>query len=106
MFISRVLDGRGTSSESHLHSHQLHKSAQTDIGHMRGRYGEVDSVRLRSLPLQTDAGMPRRAAISSGRVDAAGPSANAYLVFRSRLAARAALAHNMQEVRPQLPAKG
>lgn len=73
---------------------------------MRGRYGEVDSVRLRSLPLQTDAGMPRRAAISSGRVDAAGPSANAYLVFRSRLAARAALAHNMQEVRPQLPAKG
>ena len=57
-------------------------------------------MRLRSLPLQVDAGMPRRAANSSGHVDMAGPAANAYLVFQSRLAARAALAHNMQEVRP------
>lgn len=62
------------------------------------RYGHVESVRLRSLPLQADAGMPRRAAISSGKVDEAGASANAYIVFQNRLAARGALAHNMQQV--------
>jgi hypothetical protein len=58
----------------------------------------VESVRLRSLPIQEDAGMPRKAAISSGRVDQSRGSANAFLVFHEEAAAAAALAHNMQEV--------
>lgn len=57
-------------------------------------------MRLRSLPVQEDAGMPRRAAISSGRVDdSRDGSANAFVVFQSAAAAEAALAHNMREVR-------
>jgi hypothetical protein len=41
--------------------------------------------------------MPRRAAVASGRVDAARGSAHAYVVFQQESAAGASLAHNMAE---------
>ena len=61
------------------------------------RYGTVESVRLRSLPLKDDGKLPRRAAVAAGALDEAG-SANAYVVFSSGASAVHALAHNMREV--------
>ncbi len=66
-------------------------------------YGKVESVRLRSVPVALDAGMPRRAAVLLGKVDADRATAHAYVVFSSPEQARAALAHNMRVVSPLKP---
>jgi hypothetical protein len=63
------------------------------------RYGTVESVRLRSLPLKDEGKLPRRAAVAAGAVDESRGSANAYVVFSSGASAVHALAHNMREVR-------
>jgi hypothetical protein len=61
----------------------------------------VESVRLRSVPVQPEAvSLPRRAAVLGGRVDADRATAHAYVVFAQPEHAQAALAHNMQVVRP------
>ncbi len=62
------------------------------------RYGTVESVRLRSLPLKEDTKLPRHAAVAAGAVDESRGSANAYVVFSSGGSASHALAHNMREV--------
>lgn len=67
---------------------------------MHNRYGSVESVRLRSVPVQPEAvALPRRAAVLGGRVDADRATAHAYVVFAQPEHAQAALAHNMQVVR-------
>lgn len=63
------------------------------------RYGSVESVRLRSVPVQPEAvALPRRAAVLTGKVDAERATAHAYVVFAEPQQAQAALAHNMQVV--------
>lgn len=59
----------------------------------------MESVRLRSVPVKLDAKMPRRAAILTGNVASDRGTANAYVVFADAASAKAALAHNMAEVR-------
>lgn len=59
------------------------------------RYGTIDSVRMRSIPVKLDAAMPRRAAVLTGKVDAQRATAHAYVVFSQPHEATAALAHNM-----------
>ena len=58
----------------------------------------MEKVYLRSMAVDPEAKMPRRAAIITGKVQA-GAAANAYVVFQGAEAAEAALAHNMQLVR-------
>ena len=58
----------------------------------------MESVRLRSIPVKLDAAMPRRAAVLTGRVDAARATAHAYIVFSTPEEAKTALAQNMQLV--------
>ena len=63
-----------------------------------GRYGAVESVRLRSVALAPGSKLPRRAAAMTAAVDP-GKAANAYVVFKDAAAAEAALAANMTEFR-------
>ena len=62
------------------------------------RFGAVESVRLRSLPLKEGLKMPRKAAVASGNVDAERAPAHAYIVFEKRTSAVYALQLNMSEV--------
>lgn len=62
-----------------------------------GKYGKVESIRLRSVPLVKDTAIPRKAAVASGAVDLSRGSFHAYVVFQEESAARAALSHNMEE---------
>ena len=64
------------------------------------RYGKIVSVRLRSVPVDLEKKMPRKAAVLSGAIAAARGSSHAYVVFADAGAASKALAHNMQEVGP------
>lgn len=64
-----------------------------------GRFGAVQSVRLRSVPIRLDKKLPRRAAILAGRVSGDRGTAHAYVVFKEAAAATAALELNMKEVR-------
>ena len=65
-------------------------------------FGNVESIRLRSLPLQSENKLPRRAAIATGAVaEASKGSAHAYVVFEDKGSAAAALAANMRSVRFQ-----
>ncbi len=63
----------------------------------------MESVRLRSIPVKLDAAMPRRAAVLTGKVDAARATAHAYIVFSTPEEAKAALVHNMQLVSTRSP---
>ena len=63
------------------------------------RYGAVESIRLRSVPVKLDKKLPRRAAILSGHISSDRGTAHAYIVFKDAASVAAALAHNMQEVR-------
>lgn len=63
----------------------------------------MESVRLRSVPVQPEAvALPRRAAVLTGKVDAERATAHAYVVFAAPEQAQAALAHNMVMVRAPL----
>lgn len=62
------------------------------------RFGAVESVRLRSLPLKEGLKMPRKAAVASGNVDAERAPAHAYIIFEKRTSAVYALQLNMSEV--------
>ncbi|KAK9802791.1 hypothetical protein WJX73_005828 [Symbiochloris irregularis] len=60
-------------------------------------YGEVETVRLRSVTLHPESKKPRAAAIKAGDL-MQGHSLHAYIVFTEAPAAVAALQHNMQLV--------
>ena len=64
------------------------------------RYGKVESVRLRSVPVDLEKKMPRKAAVLSGAIAATRGSSHAYVVFANAASAAKALAHNMREVSP------
>ncbi|KXZ52486.1 hypothetical protein GPECTOR_9g530 [Gonium pectorale] len=74
------------------------KAGPKQLKRLFAGFGEVESVRLRAVPVKIDSGMPRRNAILSGRVDSERAPAAAYVVFKEPAAATAALAANMQEV--------
>ncbi len=65
---------------------------------MRYRFGTIESVRLRSLPLKEGVKLPRKAAIAGGHIETDRASAHAYVVFSRRASAAYALQLNMSEV--------
>ena len=62
------------------------------------RYGSIESVRRRSVPVKLDAKMSRKAAVITGNVSDKGGTSHAYVVFQDESAAIAALASNMHMV--------
>ena len=63
------------------------------------RFGQIESLRLRSVPVKLDGKkMPRRAAVLTGSVSTKRGTANAYIVFVEAESVGKALASNMQLV--------
>ncbi|XP_068634624.1 uncharacterized protein [Aristolochia californica] len=60
-------------------------------------FGDIESVRIRSVPL-LDSKTPRKGAIIMGKVNESIDSVHAYIVFKDEKSAQAALSHNMAEV--------
>ncbi|CAN6461003.1 unnamed protein product [Victoria cruziana] len=61
------------------------------------RFGEVDSVRIRSVPIQ-DSKLPRKSAIFTGKINEAIASVHAYIVFKDEESASSALSYNMAKI--------
>lgn len=61
------------------------------------KFGEVESVRIRSVPI-LDTKIPRKGAILKKKINDAIDCVNAYVVFKTEESALASLAHNMTEV--------
>lgn len=61
------------------------------------QFGEVESVRLRSVPI-LDSKLPRKNAILKGQIDDSHDSVNGYVVFKDEQSANAALSHNLAEL--------
>ncbi|KAL6954907.1 hypothetical protein U1Q18_046026 [Sarracenia purpurea var. burkii] len=61
------------------------------------QFGEVESVRIRSVPL-LDTNKPRKGAIILKKINSAVDSVHAYIVFKTEQSAQASLAHNMAVV--------
>ncbi|KAJ4952276.1 hypothetical protein NE237_029108 [Protea cynaroides] len=61
------------------------------------RFGEIESVRIRSVPL-IDSKVPRKGAIIQGKINEAVDSVHAYIVFKDEQAALSSLMHNMTVV--------
>ncbi|KAK7252492.1 hypothetical protein RIF29_36468 [Crotalaria pallida] len=61
------------------------------------QFGEVESVRIRSVPIQ-DTKKPRKGAILAKKINDAGDSVHAYIVFKSEESAQASLSLNMAVV--------
>ncbi|KAJ3683333.1 hypothetical protein LUZ60_013560 [Juncus effusus] len=59
-----------------------------------GQFGEVESVRIRSVPL-VDSKVPRKGAVIQGKVNEAVDSVNAYVVFKEEQSVTSALSQNM-----------
>ncbi|KAF7076530.1 hypothetical protein CFC21_081165 [Triticum aestivum] len=57
-------------------------------------FGEVDSVRIRSVPLG-DTKIPRKGAVIKGKINDLVDNVHAYIVFKDEQCARTALSHNM-----------
>ncbi|XP_027085168.1 uncharacterized protein [Coffea arabica] len=62
-----------------------------------GKFGEVESVRIRSVPLN-DSKIPRKGAIMKKQINETADSVHAYVVFKTEESAQASLAHNMAVV--------
>ncbi|XP_072959242.1 uncharacterized protein [Typha angustifolia] len=60
-------------------------------------FGEIESVRVRSVPLKNTK-TPRKGAIFQGEINDAVDSVHAYIVFKDEQSAHAALSHNMAQV--------
>nr|KYP38835.1 RNA-binding protein 34 [Cajanus cajan] len=58
------------------------------------KFGEVESVRIRSVPIQ-DTKKPRKGAILAKKINDAADSVHAYVVFKTEQSAQASLSHNM-----------
>ncbi|GKV10674.1 hypothetical protein SLEP1_g22004 [Rubroshorea leprosula] len=61
------------------------------------KFGEVESVRIRSVPL-ADTKKPRKGAIMQKKINEKADSVHAYVVFKTEQSAEASLAHNMAVV--------
>ncbi|PKU79152.1 RNA-binding protein 34 isoform X2 [Dendrobium catenatum] len=61
------------------------------------RFGEIESVRIRSVPL-VDTKAPRKAAVIKGQINEEVDSMNAYIVFKEEQSAHAALSNNMTQI--------
>ncbi|XP_024987026.1 RNA-binding protein 34 [Cynara cardunculus var. scolymus] len=61
------------------------------------QFGEVESVRIRSIPLLDDK-TPRKGAIIKKKINDAVDRVNAYIVFKTEDSAQASLSHNMAVV--------
>ncbi|CAL0314159.1 unnamed protein product [Lupinus luteus] len=61
------------------------------------KFGEVESVRIRSVPIQ-DTKKPRKGAILAKKLNDDGDSVHAYIVFKTEESAQASLSHNMAVV--------
>ncbi|KAL3645553.1 hypothetical protein CASFOL_010733 [Castilleja foliolosa] len=61
------------------------------------RFGEVDSVRIRSVPI-VDGKIPRKGAVIKKQINENGDSVHAYIVSKTEESAQASLAHNMAVV--------
>ena len=64
----------------------------------RCRYGRIESIRKRSVPVKLDAKMSRKAAIITGNISESRGTIHAYVVFHEEPAALAALTSNMHMV--------
>ncbi|XP_022735956.1 RNA-binding protein 34-like [Durio zibethinus] len=60
-------------------------------------FGEIESVRIRSVPLN-DTKKPRKGAIMLKQINEKADSVHAYIVFKTEQSAEASLAHNMAVV--------
>ncbi|KAF7829211.1 RNA-binding protein 34 [Senna tora] len=58
------------------------------------KFGEVESVRIRSVPI-LDTKKPRKGAILSKKINDSADSVHAYIVFKTEQSAQASLTHNM-----------
>ncbi|KAE9613288.1 hypothetical protein Lal_00027715 [Lupinus albus] len=61
------------------------------------KFGEIESVRIRSVPIQ-DTKKPRKGAILAKKINDDGDSVHAYIVFKAEDSAQASLSHNMTVV--------
>ncbi|XP_050378896.1 uncharacterized protein LOC126796175 [Argentina anserina] len=61
------------------------------------KFGEVESVRIRSVPIE-DTKAPRKVAVLTKKIHKKADSVNAYIVFKSEESAQASLSHNMAVV--------
>ncbi|GFQ06604.1 RNA-binding protein 34 [Phtheirospermum japonicum] len=61
------------------------------------KFGEVESVRIRSVPI-ADGKIPRKGAVIKKQINENGDSVHAYIVFNTEESAHASLAHNMAVV--------
>ncbi|KAA8525857.1 hypothetical protein F0562_007712 [Nyssa sinensis] len=61
------------------------------------QFGEVESLRIRSIPI-LDSKTPRKGAIIKKKINDSVDSVHAYIVFRTEQSAQASLAHNMSVV--------
>ncbi|KAL6176024.1 hypothetical protein ACLB2K_052660 [Fragaria x ananassa] len=61
------------------------------------KFGEVESVRIRSVPIE-DTKAPRKVAVLTKKLHKKADSVNAYIVFKSEESAQASLSHNMAVV--------
>ncbi|KAK4802903.1 hypothetical protein SAY86_001106 [Trapa natans] len=61
------------------------------------KFGEIESLRIRSVPI-LDTKVPRRGAIITKKINDAVDSIHAYIVFKSEESAKASFAHNMAVV--------
>ncbi|KAK1408353.1 hypothetical protein QVD17_40064 [Tagetes erecta] len=61
------------------------------------RFGEIESIRIRSIPLLDDK-TPRKGAIIKKKINDAVDRVNAYIVFKTEDSVQASLAHNMAVV--------
>ncbi|XP_042020874.1 RNA-binding protein 34-like [Salvia splendens] len=73
------------------------KLKKKEIAKEFSQFGEVESVRIRSVPI-VDGKMPRKGAVILKKINENGNSVNAYVVFKAEESAQSSLAHNMAVV--------
>ncbi|KAG6407570.1 hypothetical protein SASPL_130562 [Salvia splendens] len=73
------------------------KLKKKEIAKEFSKFGEVESVRIRSVPI-VDGKIPRKGAVILKKINENGNSVNAYVVFKTEESAQASLAHNMAVV--------
>ncbi|KAH6790717.1 RNA-binding family protein [Perilla frutescens var. frutescens] len=73
------------------------KLKKKEIAKEFGKFGEVESVRIRSVPI-VDGKIPRKGAVIKKQINESGDSVHAYVVFKTEESAQASLAYNMAVV--------
>lgn len=73
------------------------KLKKKEIAKEFSKFGEVESIRIRSVPI-ADEKIPRKGAVIKKRFNENGDSIHAYIVFKTEESAQASLAHNMTVV--------